>query len=39
MQQFLPNLDVISTIENKTLFFYFFKLKNQIHKGAWKERW
>lgn len=27
MQQLLPNPDVISTLENKTLFFYFFKLK------------
>ncbi len=34
MQQLLPNADVVSTIENKTLFFYFFKLKKSDNEGA-----
>ena len=34
MQQLLPNLDVISTLENKTLFFYFFKLNKSDKEGA-----
>ena len=33
MQQLLPNPDVISTIKNKTLFFYFFKLKKADDNG------
>ncbi len=34
MQQLLPNPYVISTIENKALFFYFFRLKNLDDNGA-----
>ncbi len=34
MQQLLPNQEVISTIENKTLFFYFLKLKKADEDGA-----
>jgi len=34
MQQLLPNPDALSTIENKTLFFYFFKLKKSDKEGA-----
>ena len=34
MQQLLPNREALSTIENKTLFFYFFKLKKGDNNGA-----
>jgi len=34
MQQLLPNQKFISTLKNKTLFFYFFKIKKGDNKGV-----
>lgn len=34
MQQLLPSKEVIPALKNRTIFFYFFKLKNAANNGA-----